>query len=157
MEQKSFVKKTEEGLYTIAKSGSDLAYSWVNATMVEKMKKSVYAQMDQDYYTFKGFNKYLEGLNNGFADTMDYIHLPSELSWENIKLALQTTYRKALPKVMLINKGPVGKIKSMENIAVESDVKGMMKLSDIMTLVLVHSMWGLFGQKHPLSKSKYQQ
>ena len=63
-------------------------------------------------------------------------------------------YRKALPKVMLINKGPFGKIKSMVNIAVESDVKGMMKLSDIMTLALVHCMWGLFGHKHPLSKSK---
>ena len=151
MEEKNLAKKTEEGLYTITKSGSDLAFSVVNATVLEDMRRYRFRDIDQDYQEFKRYEDFMKQVDSMAGAVSATLHLPSELSWENIKLTLQTIYKKAIPQVHLFQ---FLTRRSLDYLDIETDVKGMSKLSDFVTQAFVNSMWGLFGYIHPLGEYK---
>jgi len=149
LEEKNLAKKTEEGLYTITKSGSDLAFSVVNATVLEDMRRYRFRDIDQDYQEFKRYEDFMKQVDSMAGAVSATLHLPAELSWENIKLTLQTIYKKAIPQVHLFQ---FLTRRSLDYLDIETDVKGMSKLSDFVTQAFVNSMWGLFGYIHPLGQ-----
>ena len=67
--------------------------------------------------------------------------LPSELSWENIKYALQTNYNRAIPQIGLYQ-FLMGK---NEFLYLDSGVKGMSLLSEEWTKILLSGLNGVLA------------
>jgi len=148
LEEKNIAEMTEEGLYAITKSGSNLVHGLVNSTVLENYIRRVFPGKDTNYNHYKGHIDFLNKVDGMVKASSSILRLPSELSWENIKYALQTMYKKAIPQVHLYQ----FLTHSLDYLEIDSNVKGMSKLSDFVTQHLVDALWDVFGCLYPLGK-----
>ena len=139
---------TEEGLYTITKSASDLVHGFVNSTVLENYIRRVFPGKDTNYNHYKGHLDFLNKVDGMVKASSLILRLPSELSWENIKYALQTMYKQAIPQVHLYQ----FLTHSLDYLEIDTNVKGMSKLSDFVTQHLVDALWDVIGCRYPLGK-----
>ena len=146
MEEKLLVKSTTEGLFTLTTSGSEIVNAVLNSTHLEHVRRYQFPYLSTDYHQNKKYQKWAKQVEQIVSGAVSILHIPSELSWENIKLAIQTTYKKAIPKVHLFQ----FLTKKKEYLDVDINVRGMSKLSDYLTQHFVNSIWGMFGYIHPL-------
>ena len=86
MDEKGFVKTNDDGLYSISKRGSDLAYAIVNSTILMPARKWTYRDMDNDYNSYKEYQEFEGEVDNMFHASTSIASLPSEISWDNFKL-----------------------------------------------------------------------
>ena len=148
MDEKGFVRTNDDGLYSISKRGSDLAYAIVNSTILMPARKWTYRDMDNDYNSYKEYQEFEKEVGNMFSASTTIASLPSEISWDNFKLNLQSMYKKAIPRIHLFQY----LIQKQDYLKIDTNIQGMSQLSDMVTKNLMYAMWGLFGYIHPLSK-----
>ena len=148
MDEKGFVRTNDDGLYSISKRGSDLAYAILNSTILMEARKFGFGDIDNDYYSYKEYQKYEREMGNGLSALTTIASLPSEISWDNFKLNLQSMYKKAIPQIHLFQ----FLIQKQDYLKIDTNIQGMSQLSDMVTKNLMYAMWGIFGSIHPLSK-----
>ena len=74
------------------------------------------------------------------------LRLPSELSWDNIKQALQATYKQGIQQISVYQ----FLVRNKEFLDLESGVKGMSLLFDQLTGLLMSKMGYLFRYLTPI-------
>ena len=148
MDEKGFVRTNDDGLYSISKRGSDLAYAILNSTILMEARTYRFGDMDNDYNSFKEYQEYEREVGNMLSASTTIASLPSEISWDNFKLNLQSMYKKAIPQIHLFQ----FLIQKQDYLKIDTNIQGMSQLSDMVTKNLMYAMWGLFGYIHPLSK-----
>jgi len=140
LEKKNLAKKTGD-FYTITKSGLDLIRKAVNATVFQYEYSNRYESYDQ----FKAYKEFVKNIGQIIQSSASILHLPSEISWANIKATIQIMYKKAIPRVHLYQ----FLTKNLDYLEIDTDVKGMSKLSPSLTQQMVDTMWHIFGYGHP--------
>ena len=140
MDEKGFIRTNDDGLYSIAKRGSDLAYAILNSTILMDARKYPFRDMDNDYNIYKKYQEYEREVGKMLSASTTIASLPSEISWDNFKLNLQNMYKKAIPQI------------EQDYLKIDKNIQGMSQLSDMVTKNLMYAMWGIFGRIHPLSK-----
>jgi len=146
LEKRSLVKKTEDGFYTITKSGTKLVHMALNATILKAQELHQFSDWDQSFAQYKAYQDFRERISQMIQSSAAILHLPSELSWANIKATIQIMYKKAIPQVHVYQ----FLTKTLDYLEVDSKVKGLSKLSPFLTQLMVDGMWGMFGYNHPL-------
>ena len=134
---------TKDGFYTITKSGINMIHNVVNATVFESDRG--YQLRFGNFALYKAYREFAKNIGQMIQSSASIIHLPSELSWANIKAAIQTMYKKAIPRIHLYQ----FLTKTLDYLEIDTNVKGMSKLSPFLTQKMIDSMWGIFGYGHP--------
>ena len=150
MDEKGFIRTNEDGLYSIAKRGSDLAYAILNSTILMEARKADW-DIDNDYYSYKEYQEYEKEVGNMLSASTTIASLPSEISWDNFKLNLQSMYKKTIPQIHQFQ----FLIQKQDYLKIDTNIQGMSQLSDMVTNNLMYEMWGIFGSIHPLSKLNF--
>ena len=148
MDEKGFVRTNDDGLYSIAKRGSDLAYAILNSTILTRERKYRFHGMDNDYNIYKKYQEFEREVDNMFHASKSIASLPSEISWDNFKFNLQSMYKNAIPQIHLFQY----LIHFKNYFKIDTNIQGMSQLSDMVTKNLMYAMWDIFGPIHPLSK-----
>ena len=148
MDEKGFIRTNDDGLYSIAKRGSDLAYAILNSTILMEARKYGFGDIDNDYYSYKKYKEYEREMGNMLSASITIASLPSKISWDNFKLNLQSMYKKAIPQIHMFQY----LIQKQDYLKIDTNIQGMSQLSDMVTKNLMYAMWGFFGSIHPLSK-----
>ena len=102
--------------------------------------------MDEDYRVYKEYQEYEEQIGNIVRASTSCLRLPSKISWDNLKLSLQSMYKNVIPQIHLFQ------FLIQKQDFLKMDTQGMSILSDFLTQNLVDAMWGMLGRIHPLSK-----
>ena len=100
-----------------------------------------------NYQDYKEYQKYEEQIERMIQASASILHLPGEMAWDNIKATFQIMWKKAIPQVHLYQ----FLIETLDYLEVDTSVKGMSKLSPILTQSLMDMMWGLFGYIQPIT------
>merc|ERR1719391_707545 len=145
LDKRTLVKKTEDGFYTITKSGIDLIHKALNATVLQANQFYEYRNRETDFAQYKAYKDFMERIGQIIKSSASILHLPSEFSWANIKATIQIMYKKAIPRVHLYQ----FLTKNLDYLEIDTDVKGMSKLSPSLTQQMVDTMWHIFGYGHP--------
>jgi len=145
LEKRSMVKKTD-GFYTVTKSGTELVHKALNATILKAQELWRFRDWQNDYEQYKAYKDFNERIGQMIQSSAAILHLPSEISWANIKATIQIMYKKAIPQVHLYQ----FLTRTLDYLEVDTNVKGVSKLSPFVTQLLVDAMWGMFGYSHPL-------
>ena len=103
-------------------------------------------QIDTDYNKFREYEKTLERVKQMIDGSVTILRLPSELSWDNIKQALQATYKQGIQQISVYQ----FLVRNKEFLDLESGVKGMSLLSDQLTSLLMSEMGYLFRYLTPI-------
>ena len=111
-------------------------------------RKYRFGDMDNDYDSFKEYQEYESEVGNMLSASTTIASLPSEISWDNFKLNLQSMYKKAIPQIHMFQY----LIQKQDYLKIDTNIQGMSHLSDMVTKNLMYAMWGIFGRIHPLSK-----
>ena len=111
-------------------------------------RKFGFGDIDNDYYSYKEYQKYEREVGNMLSASTTIASLPSEISWDNFKLNLQSMYKKAIPQIHLFQY----LIQKQDYLKIDTNIQGMSQLSDMVTKNLMYAMWGIFGRIHPLRK-----
>merc|ERR1712180_326233 len=120
----------------------------VNATVFQSDDYGPYRYRFDSFAQFKAYTDIVKNVGQIIQSSAAILHLPSELSWANIKATIQIMYKKAIPQVHVYQ----FLTKSLDYLEVDTKVKGLSKLSPFVTQLLVDGMWGMFGYNHPLSQ-----
>ena len=130
MDEKGFIRTNDDGLYSIAKKGSDLAYAILNSTVLMEARKFGFGDIDNDHYSYKEYQEYEREVGNMLSASTTIASLPSEISWDNFKLNLQSMYKKAIQYL----------IQKQDYLKVDTNIQGMSQLSDMVTKNLMYEM-----------------
>ena len=103
-------------------------------------------ELDTDYNKFREYEKTLERVKQMIDGSVTILRLPSELSWDNIKQALQATYKQGIQQISVYQ----FLVRNKEFLDLESGVKGMSLLSDQLTGLLMSEMGYLFRYLTPI-------
>ena len=103
-------------------------------------------ELDTDYNKFREYEKTLERVKQMIDGSVTILRLPSELSWDNIKQALQATYKRGIQQISVYQ----FLVRNKEFLDLESGVKGMSLLSDQLTGLLMSEMGYLFRYLTPI-------
>merc|ERR1711963_885862 len=109
-------------------------------------RKWTYRDMDNDYNSYKEYQEFEKEVGNMFSASTTIASLPSEISWDNFKLNLQSMYKKAIPQIHMFQY----LIQKQDYLKIDTNIQGMSQLSDIVTKNLMYAMWDIFGPIHPL-------
>jgi len=146
LDKRSMVKKTNDGFYIFTKSATELIHKALNATILEDQASLRFPDWQTDYHQYKAYQEFMEQIGQMIQSSAAILHLPSEMTWSNIKAAIQTTYKTAIPQVNLYQFFT----RTLDYLEMDTNVKGMSTLSPFVTQLLVDMMWGMFGYGHPL-------
>merc|ERR1712029_453363 len=144
LERKSLAKKTNNGFYTITKSGTELLHNVLNSTILRPENFYHFRNWQNDYQEYQAFT---ERIGQMIQSSATILHLPSELSWSNIKAAIQTMYKTAIPQIHFYQ----FLTRTLDYLEMDTEVKGVSKLSPFVTQRVVDGLWGMFGWIHPLA------
>ena len=107
-------------------------------------------ELDTDYNKFREYEKTLERVKQMIDGSVTILRLPSELSWDNIKQALQATYKQGIQQISVYQFLVRDKQSVYQFLDLESGVKGMSLLSDQLTGLLMSEMGYLFRYLTPI-------
>ena len=117
----------------------------MNATVFQSDDYGPYRYRFESFALFKAYTDKVKNIGQIIQSSASILHLPSELSWANIKATIQIMYKKAIPRVHLYQ----FLTKTLDYLEIDTNVKGMSKLSPFLTQKMIDSMWGIFGYGHP--------
>ena len=103
-------------------------------------------ELDTNYNKFREYEKTLERVKQMIDGSVTILRLPLELSWDNIKKALQATYKQGIQQISVYQ----FLVRNKEFLDLESGVKGMSLLSDQLTSLLMSEMGYLFRYLTPI-------
>jgi len=146
LEKKNLVEETEDGFYKMTSSGTETIHNALNETILQAQTSLRFPDWQDDYRQNKAHGKFMERFDQMIQASADILHLPTELSWSNIKAAIQSIYKTAIPRVNLYQ----FLFFSRDYLEIDTDVEGMSKLSPFVTQLLIDEMWGMFGYNNPL-------
>jgi len=144
-QEKPLIKKTKDGFYTLSKTSTDLIYKAINATVLEERRQR--SNVENDFQAFREYKKFEEKVESMIQASATILHLPNQLSWDSIKATLQAMWKKTIPQIHQYQ----FLTKTLDYLEIDTDEKGMSKLSPFLTQALVDMMWGLFGYIHPIT------
>ena len=138
MERRSLAKKTDNGFYTITKSGTELLHNVLNSTILRPENFYQFRNWQNDYQEYKEYQAFMERIGQMIQSSATILHLPSELSWSNIKAAIQTMYKTAIPQINFYQ----FLTRTLDYLEMDTNVKGMSTLSPFVTQLLVDMTTG---------------
>jgi len=147
LEKRSLAKKTDDGFYTITKSGTELLHNVLNSTILKPENMYRFRNWQDNYQEYKDYQEFMERVGQMIQSSAAILRLPSELSWSNIKAAIQTMYKTAISQVHFYQ----FLTRTLDYLEMDTDVKGVSKLSPYVTQLVVDGMWGMFGRLTPLA------
>jgi len=131
----------------LTKSTTDLIFEAINATVLENRRRRTDFDNGETYQKYKDYKKYEETIQRMVLSSAAILHLPGEMTWDNIKATMQVMWKKAIPQVHVYQ----FLTKTLDYLEVDTTIDGMSKLSPYLTKRLVDMMWGMFGYLHPIS------
>jgi len=131
----------------LTKSTTDLIFEAINATVLENRRRRTDFDNGETYQKYKDYKKYEETIQRMVLSSAAILHLPGEMTWDNIKATMQVMWKKAIPQVHVYQ----FLTKTLDYLEVDTTIDGMSKLSPYLTRELVDMMWGMFGPVHPIS------
>ena len=134
--EKSYVKQTDEGHYSLTKTITDMTKKLVNDTIMKRERWFRLRGEENDFETVQEGEKFEDNVDNAIGAATTIVQLPRDLTWPGIKSAIQSMYKKAIPQVHLFQ----FLTKKIEYLTLDSSVVGLSKLSPFITQKLVDSM-----------------
>jgi len=153
-----FKKQEDDSLYSMTNKAREFLHGASNFTfftdyngyICSSMFRNEYCirkeELDTDYNKFREYEKTLERVKQMVDGSVTILRLPSELSWDNIKQALQATYKRGIQQISVYQ----FLVRNKEFLDLESGVKGMSLLSDQLTGLLMSEMGYLFRYLTPI-------
>ena len=136
--EKSYVKQTDEGHYSLTKTITDMTKKLVNDTIMKRERWFRLRGKENDFETVQEWEKFEDNVDNAIGAATTIVQLPRDLTWPGIKSAVQAMYKKAIPQVHLFQ----FLTKKIEYLTLDSSVVGLSKLSPFITQKLVDGMSG---------------
>merc|ERR1712111_49822 len=131
LEKRSLAKKADDGFYTITKSGTELLHNVLNSTILKPENMYRFRNWQDNYQEYKDYQEFMERVGQMIQSSA----------------AIQTMYKTAISQVHFYQ----FLTRTLDYLEMDTDVKGVSKLSPYVTQLVVDGMWGMFGRLTPLA------